>query len=244
MSKLLFDEHPLVVDPHAAKVLGLNEAIVLQQIHYWLQPERNPHMIEGTPWIYNSLSEWKTQFPFWSESTIYRTLDSLESKHLIKVGNFNKRKGDRTKWYTIQYDELKFLEDGGDRNSLFQNETASSQNGTPSRQDGTTLPETTTETNTETTAISRDVPTGDEEFAMMFQSIEGAMGGKLTPRECDIVSALWGDRPDFQAHHYAYVQTRDHAGGFNLNYYEKCLRGFNGNRRQIQIVREATFGSG
>lgn len=92
--------------------------------------------------------------------------------------------------------------------------------------------------------VSRDVSTPDDEFAMMFQSIEGAMGGKLTPHECDIVRELWDRRPDFQAHHYAYVQTRDHANGFNLTYYQKSLDGFNGNRRQIQIIRAATFSSG
>lgn len=234
MSKLLFDERPLVIDPHAAKVLGLNEAIVLQQIHYWLQPDRKPHLIDNVPWIYNSLSDWREQFPFWSESTIYRTLESLEGMKLIKVGNFNKRKGDRTKWYTIAYDKLNALELGGDRNSLFQDETASSQNGT-------TLPETTPEINTETTSISRDVSLQEKQFAAVFQSIEGAMGGELTPRECETIKELWEEKPDFQAHHYAYVQTRDHAGGFNLAYYAKCLRGFNGSKRQVQILNTATY---
>lgn len=36
MSKL-FDIHPLVVDKDIATALGLNEAIILQQVHYWLE---------------------------------------------------------------------------------------------------------------------------------------------------------------------------------------------------------------
>ena len=35
MSKLLINEHPLQVLPSLATKIGLNEAIVLQQIHYW-----------------------------------------------------------------------------------------------------------------------------------------------------------------------------------------------------------------
>lgn len=79
------------------------------------------------------------------------------------------------------------------------------------------------------------------EFAAMFQSVEGAMGGELTPRECEFVKELWEEKPIFQAHYYAYLQTRDYAGGFNLRYYEKCLRGFNGSKRQLQIINQAAF---
>ena len=34
--RLLFNEEPIIINRLAAKVLGLNEAIVVQQIHYWL----------------------------------------------------------------------------------------------------------------------------------------------------------------------------------------------------------------
>ncbi len=36
MNNLLLDEHPLLVMPKLATLIGLNEAIVLQQVHYWL----------------------------------------------------------------------------------------------------------------------------------------------------------------------------------------------------------------
>ena len=41
-SRLLIDEYPLVVQPSLAALVGINEAIILQQIHYWLQPDRKP----------------------------------------------------------------------------------------------------------------------------------------------------------------------------------------------------------
>ena len=40
MSKILFDEQPIVVSRELAKLIGLNEAIVLQQVHYWLEINR------------------------------------------------------------------------------------------------------------------------------------------------------------------------------------------------------------
>jgi len=101
---LLFNEPPLVVSPTLAEEIGLNEAIVLQQLHYWLQ--RSEHFYEGRRWIYNTYTQWLEQFPFWSEKTIKRTITSLESKGYIITGNFNKAGFDRTKWYSIDYDLL------------------------------------------------------------------------------------------------------------------------------------------
>ncbi|MDR7079859.1 hypothetical protein J2Y03_004917 [Neobacillus niacini] len=42
--------------------VGLNEALVLQQIHYWLGI--NKHEIEGRKWVYNSYPDWQRQLQF------------------------------------------------------------------------------------------------------------------------------------------------------------------------------------
>jgi hypothetical protein len=101
---LLFNEPPLVISPTLAMEIGLNEAIILQQLHYWLQ--KSEHFYEGRRWIYNTYQQWVEQFPFWSEKTIKRTITSLESKGYVITGNFNKAGFDRTKWYSIDYDLL------------------------------------------------------------------------------------------------------------------------------------------
>ena len=106
-SRLLLDESPLVVLPALAKLVGLNESIIIQQIHYWLQKSNHEH--EDKPWIYNSISSWQKQFPFWCTKTIQRTIKSLKAKGLIETGNFNKLKFDKTTWYTISYDQLELL---------------------------------------------------------------------------------------------------------------------------------------
>lgn len=101
---MLFDEHPIVVSPALASCIGLNEAIVIQQIHYWSQ--KSKHLIDGHTWIYNSVRSWREQFPFWSEATIKRTLDRLEDMGLIVSGRHNKHKRDQTKWYRINYQSI------------------------------------------------------------------------------------------------------------------------------------------
>ena len=44
MSNLLIHEEPLLVLPGLASRIGLNEAIFLQQIHYWLN--RSEHFYD------------------------------------------------------------------------------------------------------------------------------------------------------------------------------------------------------
>jgi hypothetical protein len=112
MSKLLLDEKPLLIIPSLAQKIGLNEAIVLQQLHYWI--ETSGHEIEGESWIYATYEQFQSQFPWWSAKTIQRTLTSLKEFGLIKINNFNKKKYDKTNWYTIDYKKLDQMEEKND----------------------------------------------------------------------------------------------------------------------------------
>lgn len=104
MSNLLIDDQPILVSPKLAELIGLNEAIFLQQIHYWIK--KSKHFYDGTYWVYGTHDEWQVQFPFWSVSTIRRTITSLEKLNILVAGNYNKKGFDKTKWYSINYKEL------------------------------------------------------------------------------------------------------------------------------------------
>ena len=93
---LLMDEHPLQLLPILACKIGLKEAIILQQVHYWLHPTHNKNFYEGRLWVYNSIEEWGYQFPFWSERTLRRTLQELVDDGFVIRKNFNRNKFDRT----------------------------------------------------------------------------------------------------------------------------------------------------
>jgi DnaD/phage-associated family protein len=107
VSNLLLDDKPLVVLPSLAEKIGLNEAIILQQLHYWLKD--SSHTYDGFKWIYNTYNNWKEQFPFWSDKTIRRIITKLENEGLIISGNYNKLGIDKTKWYRIDYKKFEIL---------------------------------------------------------------------------------------------------------------------------------------
>lgn len=105
---VLFSDHPLVIPVELAAAVGLNEAIVLQQIHYWCVQNRRlrQNQRDGHYWTYNSVREWQEQFPFWCHRTLQRILAGLEKQGLIVTGQYNRAKMDRTKWYRVDMDKL------------------------------------------------------------------------------------------------------------------------------------------
>jgi len=139
MNKLLFDEYPLLIPPTLAQAIGLNEAIVVQQVHYWIQSNKrnkqNSH--KGHTWTFNSIESWQEQFPFWSVSTVKRIFKKLEDDEILIVDNFNKLKFDRTKWYRINYKKLTFLAVNVELAAKCQSDPMEGVNLTP------TIPETT-----------------------------------------------------------------------------------------------------
>lgn len=113
MSKLLLDSEPLIIIPELAVKIGLNESIILQQIHYWLEINRkvNRHFLDNHYWTYNTYVKWQQQFPFFSVSTIKRAIYNLEKLNLIITTNkYNELEIDKTKWYTINYEEVEKVE--------------------------------------------------------------------------------------------------------------------------------------
>ena len=105
MRSYLVEEPPLLVLPTLAHAIGLNEAILLQQIQYWISKSGKER--DGRLWIYNSVTKWKVQFPFWSGSTIRRVINSLRDQGLIEAtGKYNKMPMDKTLWYSVNMDKV------------------------------------------------------------------------------------------------------------------------------------------
>ncbi len=97
---MLLAESPMCFQRTLAKVLGLEKAIVLQQLTYLLNDPKNGKVHEGHRWIYNSYKEWRDDFfPFLSERTIERIFVELEQGSLIVSaqleGKFSRKKSYR-----------------------------------------------------------------------------------------------------------------------------------------------------
>ncbi|QTH79824.1 transcriptional regulator [Klebsiella phage vB_KpnP_ZX1] len=156
---LLFNRKPIVINAELADRIGLNEAIVLQQLNYWIQDSTAGEVHDGRKWVYNTFEEWqRDNFPFWSVDTIKRTLTKLKKLGLVDVKQLRKSKHDHTNFYTIEYRHA-LLSDQG---NLHQSNGAdcanpSEQNapavkGKKPRPNGAKCTDLHTETTTETTS--------------------------------------------------------------------------------------------
>lgn len=90
-------------DTEIAATVGLNAAIVLNNIVYWvLKNEANEvHYHDGKYWTYNSFKAFQKLFPFLTERMIKYALAKLKDDGYILVEQFNKDKMNHTNWYTL-----------------------------------------------------------------------------------------------------------------------------------------------
>jgi hypothetical protein len=93
-----------------AKKYGIIEAILLENITYWIAKNKasGRHYYNGKWWTYNSAKAFNEIFNYISKASIKRALNHLIDLKVIKRGNFNKISYDRTSWYSIE-NECQYL---------------------------------------------------------------------------------------------------------------------------------------
>ena len=113
-SSLLIDESPMQFLPSLAAVMGEDNALFAQQLHYWLK--YSTQFKHGRHWVYNTLDEWLEHFFWWSKSKLCRIIHNLQNLevndevyHILIVRNLNDDRKLQRKWYSINYDELNKL---------------------------------------------------------------------------------------------------------------------------------------
>ena len=137
----------MVIQPELACAIGVNEALVLQQVHCWLTSSCTENNIrDGRRWVYYPMetqregrSSWKDNFPFLTVRTIRRVFTRLENKGILITGTYNENTRDRTKWHTIDYEKLDQITGSAWAEASGQSDLM------PSVHVDQTLPETTTE---------------------------------------------------------------------------------------------------
>ena len=102
--QLLINEPPIQVSPTLARELGLNGAIVLQQVHYWLNLQFSRCLIEDHYWVRYTPEHWERQFSFWDPKTLQRAIHQLEKLEILVSWVDNG--SDETTYYTIDYSTL------------------------------------------------------------------------------------------------------------------------------------------
>lgn len=92
-----------VFDIEVARIVGVNAAILLENIAYWCEHnqanEENYH--DGHYWTFNSMKAFEELFPYIKPNAIRTALGKLKDAGLIIVGNYNKSAYDRTSWYAL-----------------------------------------------------------------------------------------------------------------------------------------------
>lgn len=98
--------------PEIAERYGVNEAIFLHSLSFWLMKNRSnrKNFHDGRYWSYDTYKAIAERFPFWTVRQVERIVASCETQGAILVGNYNIDKTDRTKWYTLAGDaEVEYL---------------------------------------------------------------------------------------------------------------------------------------
>lgn len=90
-------------DVDMATKYGLLESILFYNISYWVQKNQanEKNFFDGDYWTYNSASAFSKLFPYTTKRKIEIALKNLRDNGLIKTGNYNENKYDRTLWYSI-----------------------------------------------------------------------------------------------------------------------------------------------
>ena len=114
-SRLLYSESPTVFQKSLACTIGLNAAIFMQQLNFWLtiaeQGRAAEQHFEDRWWVRNTFREWvEKHFPYWSIETIKRIVSYLENDLRVVLSRPDPTQNVNGKWYTIDYDALERLD--------------------------------------------------------------------------------------------------------------------------------------
>ena len=82
---------------------GRNVAEILNYIAFCVKvnESKDQNNINGEHWFYCTARQFHEKFPYITERQIGTAISKMQQKGLILVGNYNRTKNDRTKWYTL-----------------------------------------------------------------------------------------------------------------------------------------------
>ncbi|MBD2253380.1 hypothetical protein [Nostoc parmelioides] len=108
-SKLITPESPLLVPPLLAAEIGLTEAMMLQQIHYYCQISKHIKR-DGRRWFWKTLKDWGETLPFLKPSAIRRAIANLRDNFkLIDVCRHSEKTWYQANWFTVNVENVQAL---------------------------------------------------------------------------------------------------------------------------------------
>lgn len=108
-------------DPDLAKELGVEKAIIIWHLQFWIRFNRNrgKNIRDGKCWTYQSMPDMQAYMPYFSYDSIRYHIDGLKESGILIVANYNRAKFDKTLWYAFA-DEKKFKVSAEDSNNSYE----------------------------------------------------------------------------------------------------------------------------
>ena len=93
--------------PQIAADYDVPIALLVHHLHFWIDrnAKRGTNCYDGRTWMYDTIEEMAKHFPYWSLKQVERLLDKAVKKGVLRKGNHNKNKYDRTCWYAFENEE-------------------------------------------------------------------------------------------------------------------------------------------
>lgn len=90
-----------------AQEYGVTAAILYRYMQFWISKNKanNKHFHDGRTWTYNSVRAFCELFPYLGDGKTRLALELLVERDILLIGNYNKRKSDRTSWYAFVDEE-------------------------------------------------------------------------------------------------------------------------------------------
>ena len=102
----------LLLDPQEAVEIGLNEALIINQVRFWLTKSHwNKREMD---WVYMTYDSLHAAFPFISKRSLQRIIPDMEKRGLLISEMREVAPGFVCKWYTLQPEEIEKLRQSGE----------------------------------------------------------------------------------------------------------------------------------
>ncbi len=107
---LLYDEPPIAVSPTLCRILGVQEAVFLQQLHFRLSLKKadpvtyERYRVDGMDWVYWTYDQLLREIPIGKSNDPHkRIIKRLRQMGILLVRQLKAAEWDRTNYYSIDY---------------------------------------------------------------------------------------------------------------------------------------------
>lgn len=112
----MYQSHSFSVE--VAKQFGVDVALMLNHFSFWYKKNKGDdvNLLEGDYWVRMKMKTLQDYFPYFTERQLRYMVDKMIELKLLVRDEFNQKKNDRTKWYTLTNEAKILLNISTDKN--------------------------------------------------------------------------------------------------------------------------------